>query len=386
MGRVPIADVMFMAFNREQQLLLWCLGNTSQSPSFPDDNLDWSAFLDLAQSQNIVPIVTNKLRSFPQGNIPAKIISTLQAWHLESTRHNLALLMALSKVLDYLKEGGVTAVPFKGPTTAMMAYGDLSLRTCGDIDILVTPGDYPKAISILQSHGYSVNARYESAMQSTLGHEESTISIDMHWGIPPREIDLNVGLLRKSLRDFDLAGKTVQTFTDTDMFLIHCINATKEYWRPNLRQFYDIKMFVEHTGLEWQVVIKRAKDIGCERMVMATLLVAHDLYALQLPNPIMSELQRGSYAGRVAQELENQLFISSDIPSGRQFGKLSMFRNHRTYYLALTDNPLQRILGWTRLISTPTSADSEYFNLPRSLSFLYYIIRPFRLLLKNLMG
>jgi hypothetical protein len=386
MDSAPIADVVIMAFNRAQQLLLWCLGSTSQFPLLPDDTLEWGAFLDLAQSQNIVPIVANKLRSFPPGNFPAKIISTLQAWHLESTRHNMALLMALSSVLDLLKEGGVTAIPFKGPTTAMMAYGDLSQRTCGDLDILVTQDEYPKVISILQSNGYAVTERYESAMQSTLVHEGSTISIDLHWGIPPREIDLNVGLLRKSLRDFDLAGKTVQTFSVNDMFLIHCINATKEYWRPNLRQFYDIKMFVEHADQEWQTVLTRARDIGCERMVMVSLLVAHNLYTLPLPKPIMSQLQRCSYAGRVAQELENQLYINSEIPLGRQFGKPLMFRNHRTYYLALTDSPVQRVLGWTRLILTPTTADLEYFCLPRPLSFLYYLIRPFRLLLKTLLG
>jgi len=147
--RAPSDDVVIMAFNREQQLLFWCLGNGSLLPSFPDDDLNWRVFLDLAETHHVIPMVSNMLRGLPQGNIPAEVLSALQAWHLESTRHNLALLMELSKVLDLLKAGGVTAVPFKGPTTAMMAYGDLSLRTCGDVDILVTQSDYPEAESIM---------------------------------------------------------------------------------------------------------------------------------------------------------------------------------------------------------------------------------------------
>jgi len=377
--RAPSDDVVIMAFNREQQLLFWCLGNGSLLPSFPDDDLNWRVFLDLAETHHVIPMVSNMLRGLPQGNIPAEVLSALQAWHLESTRHNLALLMELSKVLDLLKAGGVTAVPFKGPTTAMMAYGDLSLRTCGDVDILVTQSDYPEAESILLSSGYTVTKRYEAAMQSTLEHAESKIEIDLHWGIPPRELDLNIGLLRNNLEDFNLAGKNVPTFSVGDMFLIHCINATKEYWRPTLQQFYDIKMFIEHTEPKWDAMFKRARAIGCERIVMASLLATHNLLTLPLPKPMLNNLKRYSYAGRVAQELENHLFMRRNASLSR--------RHKEAYFIALTDSPfqrVQRVLGWIRLILTPTSSDREYCYLPRPLSFLYYIVRPIRLLLKNL--
>ncbi len=376
--RAPSDDVVIMPFNREQQLLLWCLGNGSLLPSFPVDDLDWQVFLDLAETHHVIPLVSNMLRGFPKGNVPTEVSSALQAWHLESTRHNLALLMELSRLLDFLKAGDIIAIPFKGPITAMMAYGDLSLRTCGDLDILVTRSDYPEAVSILQSCGYAVTKRYESAMQSTLEHGESEINVDLHWGIPPRELDLNIGLLRKNLEDFNLAGKNVPTFSVCDMFLIHCINATKEYWRPTLQQFYDIKMFIEHTELKWDALFKRASAIGCERMVMASLLTAHNLLTLPLPKSMLYNLNRYSYAGRVAQELENHLFMR---------GVVSSSRHKTTYFIALTDSPFQRVhraLEWVRLILTPTSSDREYCYLPRSLSFLYYIIRPIRLLLKNL--
>ena len=375
---------MVMAFNREQHLLLWCLGNGSQLPPLPDDGLDWSTFLDLAQTHNIVPVVASTLRDFPQGHIPAKVSSTLQAWRIESTRHNMALLMELLGILDLLKAEDISAVPFKGPTTAMMAYGDLSLRTCGDLDILVPQSDYPKAISILQSNGYAETERYEAAMQSTLVHEKSHISIDMHWGIPPRELDLKIGLLRKSLEDFNLGGKTVHTFSVRDMFIIHCINATKEYWRPTLQQLYDIKMFIEHTDLKWHAVFKRAKDIGCERMVMAALLATHSLLTLQLPEPMLSDLKRLSYAGRVAQELENHLFSEKNATLSRQISTLSIFPNQHAYYTALSGSPFQRAWRWMEWLFTPNSADRECIYLPRPLSFIYCIIRPVRLLLKAL--
>ena len=126
---------MIMAFTREQQLLLWCLGNDGYLPTLSVTGLDWHAFLDLAKTHNVIPIVSNKFRNFSHGKIPKEISSALQAWRLESTRHNMALIMSLSNIIDLFKAGDITAVPFKGPATAMMAYGDLSLRTCGDLDL-----------------------------------------------------------------------------------------------------------------------------------------------------------------------------------------------------------------------------------------------------------
>ena len=60
----------------------------------------------------------------------------------------------LLRILDILQQNAVSALPYKGPLLALIAYGDSTLRSFDDLDILVTDADYFKTKTILQQHGY----------------------------------------------------------------------------------------------------------------------------------------------------------------------------------------------------------------------------------------
>ena len=44
-------------------------------------------------------------------------------------------------VLDLAEQHGVRVLPFKGPTLAVLLYGELALRPTGDVDVLVSAAD-----------------------------------------------------------------------------------------------------------------------------------------------------------------------------------------------------------------------------------------------------
>jgi len=349
-------NVVTMVINSEQELLFRCLGKGEQPVCAESDEIDWHLFLDLAQAHNVVPIVAARLRDLSRGDIPVKVSETLQSWQLESTRHNMALVSELAKILESLLANQVTGIAFKGPVTAMMAYGDLSLRTCGDLDILVRGEEFPKALTILQSNGYTVTNEHEPVMQVTLGSAESGVSIDMHWGLPPKEIKLNVGLLRDNLAEINIYGKSIRTFSFNDMFLIHCINATKEYWHPTLQQFYDLKMFSQNRNLDWLALLKRAGEIGCKRMTRAALLAAHKITNLDLPKRMLDELERCAYAGRVAQEIENHIFNWKEWKNNEP----TVFSGQDAYFTALLDSFFVRTRERARNIKRAITTENDW--------------------------
>ena len=53
---------------------------------------------------------------------------------------SFGLAKKLLEILALLDREGVRAIPFKGPTLAVKAYGDLTLRPFSDLDIFVPPG------------------------------------------------------------------------------------------------------------------------------------------------------------------------------------------------------------------------------------------------------
>jgi len=60
----------------------------------------------------------------------------------------------LAAIAGLLDGHGVECVPYKGPTLALRAYGDLAMREFGDLDLLVRARDVLKAKSVLMGRGY----------------------------------------------------------------------------------------------------------------------------------------------------------------------------------------------------------------------------------------
>ena len=72
---------------------------------------------------------------------------------------NTLLAKELVAVLDALAAKGVRAIPFKGVTLAQTAYGDLSLRECADLDLIVDQASIPQARQVLWSQGYQLTSQ-----------------------------------------------------------------------------------------------------------------------------------------------------------------------------------------------------------------------------------
>ena len=58
--------------------------------------------------------------------------------------------------MKLLESNGINAIPYKGPVLANLAYGNLSFREFGDIDILINKSDALKAKEIMISNGYEL--------------------------------------------------------------------------------------------------------------------------------------------------------------------------------------------------------------------------------------
>ena len=86
--------------------------------------------------------------------IPREVQDRLRSYQMNLAVRNLGLTGELMRVLRLFAEHRVLALPFKGPTLAQFAYGDVALREFGDLDLLLQESDFPRARSLLVDQGY----------------------------------------------------------------------------------------------------------------------------------------------------------------------------------------------------------------------------------------
>lgn len=347
-------------------------------------DLDWARILRLAEGYRAIPLLSVNLQQHGGVLLSPALGQELQRLHKAYTCHNLALATQLLELVRQFAAAGIRVAAFKGPVAAVLIHGDLALRACGDLDLLVSPDDHAAAERLLVNLGYRVQERHPAALQSCLAHSQHHTAIDLHWGMPPRNLPLRWERLWDAVCTVPLMGQPVPTFCGPDCLLICALNAVKEYWKPSLHYLSDMaRLTGEYSAEDWRGAFLRARELGCRRALAVAAVLANRLLDVPLPQGAPARLVRRRSIRRLADEVHAHLF-PADTDTLSEAMKPLYHRSQTAYYLALTDSPWYRLGGWLRWALTPGDADRSLVDLPRGLAFLYYLLRPLRLLLKRL--
>lgn len=330
--------------------------------------VDWHEVERLAEEHGVGSLAYRNLRRHFEDLAPAEMIERLKVLSIATTQSNLGLLRETLATVRELSAQGIECAVFKGLITTQLAYGDFSARRCGDIDILVPESDYPRAKELFLAEGFlaTMSDKAEIAcLQSGLWHEKRRLKIDLHWGIPPRELGIYAGKILRDGTTTILGGMKIPSFSRDDMFIILCVNATKEFWEQRLYAYCDIREFLlHHADLDWARIASRARALRCERMLMAGLGVVHALYDMPLPAPIAARLRETPSVRRVIDELLEQLFNLNPARAIAWGGDrhLYFFQSSPDYFAALIDSPVRRFYYKTVLrhvLSVTPEAEGE---------------------------
>ena len=112
---------------REVDLLLYCARSclTTQQVqhvrTLLQENLDWAYVTRMAIRHGVMPLLYWNLNKVCPDSVPAKTFQRLRTNFFQISARNLSMAGELLKVLQHLKEHRITAIPFKGPTLAVLA-------------------------------------------------------------------------------------------------------------------------------------------------------------------------------------------------------------------------------------------------------------------------
>jgi hypothetical protein len=372
---------------RPEDEVLLCVGRVDGSgeiserlSSLLDHHLDWTYLLDNAWRHGLMPALHQYLSSHPA--VPAQVKTQLRDESNALQGTNLLLTRELLRVLGLLEAEGIRAIPFKGPTLAMMAYGNLALRQFNDLDFLLQLADIPRARAVLSLHGYrsqhplgriQEDAYFRSLCQLPLLHEETSILVELHCKVTPRDFSFSADqTFGQRLIPVSMLGKAVLTFSREDLLLILCVHGAKHVWCC-LGWICDVaKLMSASPEIDWGQVTDQARRIGCERMLWLGLFLAHDLLGAPLPDLVFQEVHTDSVVQRLAERVYKQLLGSPGIePSG--------FSNV-LFHLRVRERLRDGFRYSLSLALAPTLADWSMLAVPARLSFLYYPARFIRLM------
>lgn len=336
--------------------------------------IDWELFLRTARHHGMVPPVYLRLSETSDSAVPPWVIDWLRRSFQETTWRNTLLAGELTRVLDMLASYGIDAVPFKGPVLTALAYENVAMREFGDLDLLVRADERARVKDLLLADGYTMYDGWSHVHE--LNHEytvvgtRSGVRLDVHWQLFPRAVlPIRPDQLRQRLVAVRISDREVRTFSLEDTLLILCVHADTHAWE-RLMWIGDIALLVAcHPGLDWGKAVEIAAASGSERLLLLGLRLANDLLGAAPPEPVLTRTRTDPHVTRLATTISERLFESApnNVEADRQKSLLQLMSRNRLWHRL-----------W--LAATPNESDWKVMRLPRSLSPLYYVIRPFRLL------
>jgi hypothetical protein len=369
----------------EKKLLLFCARTrldaemSASMKALLRQGIKWPEFLQMAQEHSVMPLVCSHLGNLEEELVPSGIRRVLQRYSQQITQHNFRLTRELLKILAIFKQENIAVVPFKGPVLTIAAYGNLALRSFSDLDILVHKHDVLRAKELLVSHNYYLQSTLTNLQEEAhlrddhvydLMRQDGKVHIELHWAITSSCIPFSLDLaqLEKNLQPLTWAGTTVPNNSPEDTLVILCVHGTKHVWE-RLGWICDVAELIKsNPDMDWERVMTLAKSSKSLRMVQLGLFLAHDILQAELPEHIRKKLKSERRTQQLAAHVQHKLFSES-----------SQARFSDDLFIIRTIESVPDQMGYALHLATTPSVE-ERALLPDSFAFLWWLIRPIRLL------
>jgi hypothetical protein len=341
---------------------------------------DWDAVLRLADQHGTSSLLFQNMAGVSD-LVPQAALVSLRRLYERNIHKSLFLTRELLRILECLDGLGVEVIPYKGVVLSEAYYGDAALRQSGDMDLFVQEQDVRRIQSAVRDLGYTarvsipddaeadyIASGYESTFDSAAGKN----LLELQWALQPRyyAVDFDMDGLFERAVTVSLAGRLVKTPSAEDLLVVLSLHAAKHVW-GRLIWLCDIAQILKRDNLNWDWVQLEAQELGVERILHITLLLAKRLLGSTIPEAIEAAI----FTDGAAQGLAEQIVVSVAAGVSYEEEKLSYFR----LMMRLRERRADRVRFIARLAFTPGPGEWEAIRLPRILFPLYRVVRLGRL-------
>ncbi|MDG3547072.1 nucleotidyltransferase domain-containing protein [Methanobacterium formicicum] len=371
----------------EEELILCCahteIGPLSEEKIFSlvNADLDWEYIMNFAEVHKLKPILYWNLNRL-HVNLPTSINDKLRNYFNKNIQKNLLLFAELKRLLELINFNGIIAIPYKGPVLAIKTYSNLGLREFNDLDIYIDKQDVINVKEILLSEGYKpkIKLKMSEVVKFIKTHRElkffkNGFAVEIHWNFHglffslPK--DQQVWDENKKIL-IDLGSFSVINPQFDDLFLILCQHNAWHRW-SRLSWLVDINELINSEHINWSEIIIKSEKLHMKRIILINLCLSNFFFGTELPKEIISEIKNDNKL-KIIQKYFVQRIIKGGVSKNLLEELFTTIKLRDNYYYGLKDV--------IKSIITPGTPEWDQFHFPYFLWSLYYVFRPFNLLIK----
>ncbi len=335
--------------------------------------IDWTVLVETANLQGVTGLFCSSLLKMPEALVPEGIMQACREHLRRRESSNQTLSDQLSHALTELNAIGIEAIPYKGPTLAITAYQNISLRTFRDLDFLIREEQIQPCLDKLRELGYvherNLSPKQWQAFLRYAGQDilfGKGIPFEPHWAFVPRTLALEIdypGLWQRSFQKlFNAQG--ILSLAPEDELIVLCVHGSKEKW-SQLKWVVDVAEFVRHhPALDWKSLVGRAEAQGLARMVVLGLGLAQHLLDARMPQSVMQWMEKDAYAQKWSKKLATHFFET------REGAELSIYEPCR-FHWSMREKIGDRLRYLFRTLTQPRVQHFSDIAFPDGLFMLY---------------
>ena len=346
--------------------------------------LDWGRFLRVATRHQVIGLIHEGLTQ-ARPNVPPKIADEIGTQAAAQVRENLAMAREVMRVQRLFDDSDLPVLFVKGPALAVLAFGNVGLRSGQDIDLLVPYEALPAATAVILRAGYrrsdpppnisDAQLRLVMPLRKDLGfvHRATVrLRIELHWRLFLNPHAMAESSLMTASRLAPLSGAAgVRSLGEDDFFAYLCMHGALHWWN-RLQWLADVNALLAskpQSGVER--LVRAAEARGAGRAAAQALLLCRKLFQTPLPASLTATLDKSITMRWLEATALNAMttgegeFDPHDVRFGTTRGSLSTFLLSRSWRYQLAEMGIH--------LTNPT--DVLTVPLPQPLQFLYPVLR-----------
>ena len=378
----------------EHELLVSIVKNTFSNKTmieFPQNSsIDWNYLSEAARYHHVIPFLYSQAASSSGMIVPPDIIEDLKQSFLKIIQFNILATSELLSLYDIITGQGIPVIPYKGPILAQILYNDIKYRQFDDVDILVRSEDVQKVKQILIEEGYRNDQMMTTSQEAQFlkshhhylfSHPTGKFPVELHWDVSPRIYSFNLDLKNvwERAKYIPVSNREVLSLSIEDILLILCEHGTRHYWK-RLSMICDIGRITQLNELDWDYLLKTAKQTGTERVLLLGISLAKTLLDIDVPPVLPDRFPSDRVVERLTQQavhgIISQKYTIKDVDESPAFPRIK----EELFYLEARERFSDRARYYFRRAITPEKKDWEYVALPDSFAPFYSFIRIGRLM------
>lgn len=269
----------------------------------------WFDAVNQALAEGLGPLLSHQLYRATAA-IPAEIHETLRRRIAAEQIWSGLRAKATVDVLHQLQASSIDARVYKGQPLAQALYGDATLKSSSDIDIIVRPSEISAAATQLDAMGYvsAVSLGWFNKVTFLTSQKECAFStmggalcVDLHWGLVNRWNARPV--LESELFEpgptVVVSGASLPWFNLPLLWRIQLGHLASSDWR-GLKTFVDFLHLTDQlTDDELSEALLRCHELGASTAALAALAVISELFG-RAPRPVPAIVERSHSKERAA--------------------------------------------------------------------------------------